>query len=83
MRKGSHPIHAIGLLLDIKEEGEAFTEEELYAQCVRLLFAGHETTQNLVATGIYSLLGQPEKMAELRDNAMLIRSAVEERVSAL
>jgi cytochrome P450 len=33
----------ISLLIDIKEEGEAFTEEELYAQCVMLLFAGHET----------------------------------------
>ncbi len=68
----------ISLLIDIKEEGEAFTEEELYAQCVMLLFAGHETTRNLIASGIYSLLRQPEKMTELRDNPALIRSAVEE-----
>jgi len=68
----------ISLLIDIKEEGEAFTEEELYAQCVMLLFAGHETTRNLIASGIYSLLREPEKMAELRDNPALIRSAVEE-----
>jgi cytochrome P450 len=68
----------ISLLIDIKEEGEAFTEEELYAQCVMLLFAGHETTRNLIASGIYSLLREPEKMTELRDNPALIRSAVEE-----
>jgi hypothetical protein len=68
----------ISLLIDIKEEGEAFTEEELYAQCVMLLFAGHETTRNLIASGIYSLLRQPEKMTELGDNPALIRSAVEE-----
>lgn len=68
----------ISLLIDIKEEGEALTEEELYAQCVMLLFAGHETTRNLIASGIYLLLREPEKMAELRDNPALIRSAVEE-----
>jgi pimeloyl-[acyl-carrier protein] synthase len=68
----------ISLLIDIKEEGEALTEEELYAQCVMLLFAGHETTRNLIASGIYSLLREPEKLTELRDNPALIRAAVEE-----
>ena len=32
----------ISLLIDIEEEGEVLTEEELYAQCISLLFAGHE-----------------------------------------
>jgi cytochrome P450 len=68
----------ISLLIDIQEEGEALTEEELYAQCVMLLFAGHETTRNLVASGIYLLLREPEKLVELRDNPALIRPAVEE-----
>ncbi len=68
----------ISLLIDIEEEGEALTEEELYAQCVQMLFAGHETTRNLIASGIYSLLREPEKMSELRENPTLIRTAVEE-----
>lgn len=68
----------ISLLIDIEEEGDALTEEELYAQCVMLLFAGHETTRNLIASGIYSLLREPGKMAELRENPALIRTAVEE-----
>jgi hypothetical protein len=68
----------ISLLIDIEEEGEVLTEEELYAQCVMLLFAGHETTRNLIASGIYSLLREPEKKDELRENPALIRSAVEE-----
>jgi cytochrome P450 len=77
-RRRNKGADLISLLIDIKEEGEALTEEELYAQCVMLLFAGHETTRNLIASGIYSLLREPEKMAELRDNPALIRSAVEE-----
>jgi cytochrome P450 len=74
-KKGSD---LISLLIDIEEEGEALTEEELYAQCVMLLWAGHETTRNLIANGIYLLLQEPKKMAELGNNPGLIRTAVEE-----
>lgn len=68
----------ISLLIDIEEGGEVLTEEELYAQCVSFLFAGHETTRNLIGNGIYSLLRYPEQMAELRSKPEMIRSAVEE-----
>jgi len=68
----------ISLLIDIEEDGEVLTEEELYAQCVSLLFAGHETTRNLIGNGMYTLLRHPQQTAELRENPDLIRSAVEE-----
>ena len=68
----------ISLLIDIEEDGEVLTEEELYAQCVMLLFAGHETTRNLIGNGMYTLLQHPEDMSELRENPELIRTAVEE-----
>jgi cytochrome P450 len=68
----------ISLLIDIEEDGEALTEEELYAQCIALLFAGHETTRNLIGNGIYTLLRHPEEAAELRQDPQMIRSAVEE-----
>lgn len=68
----------ISLLIDIEEEGEALTEEELYAQCIALLFAGHETTRNLIGSGIYTLLKNPRDADELRENPEILRSAVEE-----
>jgi cytochrome P450 len=68
----------ISLLIDIEEEGEVLTEEELYAQCIALLFAGHETTRNLIGNGMYTLLRHPQEAAELRENPEMIRSAVEE-----
>jgi cytochrome P450 len=74
-KKGSD---LISLLLEIEEDGEVLTEEELYAQCVMLLFAGHETTRNLIGNGIYTLLGYPEQTAELRSHPESIRTAVEE-----
>ena len=68
----------ISLLIDIEEDGEVLTEEELYAQCIALLFAGHETTRNLIGNGLYTLLKHPEETSELREKPEIIRSAVEE-----
>jgi len=68
----------ISLLIDIEEGGEVLTEEELYAQCIALLFAGHETTRNLIGNGMYTLLKHPRETAELREKPEIIRSAVEE-----
>jgi cytochrome P450 len=74
-KKGSD---LISLLIDIEEEGEVLTEEELYAQCIALLFAGHETTRNLIGNGMYTLLRHPQETAELREKPEIIRTAVEE-----
>ena len=68
----------ISLLMEIEEDGDVLTEEELYAQCVMLLFGGHETTRNLIGNGLYTLLRHHEQAAELRERPELIRSAVEE-----
>src|SRR5215472_566104 len=68
----------ISLLMQIEEDGDVLTEEELYAQCVMLLFGGHETTRNLTGNGLHTLLRHPEHASELRENPELIRSAVEE-----
>lgn len=77
-RRRNKGTDLISLLIDIEEDGDALTEEELYAQCIALLFAGHETTRNLIGNGMYTLLKHPQETAELRDNPQMIRSAVEE-----
>ena len=77
-RRRNKGTDLISLLIDIEEEGEVLTEEELYAQCIALLFAGHETTRNLIGNGMYTLLKNPEQTAELRAKPEMIRSAVEE-----
>lgn len=61
------------------EAGERMTTEELNAMFVFLLFAGHETTTNLIATGIFELLRRPEQWDTLRrDPAGVAPIAVEE-----
>jgi len=66
------------LLADAAGDAKFLTDEELYAQCVLLLVAGHETTRNLIGNGIYTLLKHPAVYQELRDNETLLPLAIEE-----
>lgn len=68
-------------LLDARDEGDRLTTDELVACCVLLLFAGHETTTQLLANGLRALIENPAQMADLRanlDDVALVRNAVEE-----
>jgi cytochrome P450 len=49
----------------------------MLAQCVMLLFAGHETTRHLLGTAVYWLLQAPGRWRSLADPARL-KSAVRE-----
>ena len=45
---------------------------------VQLLYAGHETTRNLIGNGLFCLLQHPAELARLRAQPELVPSAVEE-----
>jgi cytochrome P450 len=68
----------ISRLLAAGIQNEGLTEEELISLCVMLLFAGHETTVNLIATGTYLLLTHPDQLALLRNQPELIETALDE-----
>ena len=65
-------------LLAAEEAGQFLGEDELLANCALILFAGHETTTNLIGNGIYELLRHPAQLAILRDEPALIEPAIEE-----
>ena len=65
-------------LIAARDEGDKLSEDELIATCVLLLFAGHETTTNLIGSGLLALLRNREQLEMLRDDPALIDDAVEE-----
>ncbi|MEJ8306140.1 cytochrome P450 [Saccharibacillus sacchari] len=68
----------ISQLIAIEEEGDRLSEQELYSMITLLVFAGHETTSNLIATGSLMLLDHPEQSAKLQRDLSLVPAAVEE-----
>jgi len=52
--------------------------DELVGAAVLLLFAGHETTANMIALGTFALLCHPDQWAALVANPALVHGAVEE-----
>jgi hypothetical protein len=65
-------------LVTAEDQGDTFSEDELYSMCAMLIFAGHETTTNLIGNGILALLQNPLELERLRHDPALIESAVEE-----
>lgn len=68
----------ISALIRAEEAGDKLSEEELVAMIGLLLFAGHETTVNLVASGALALTQHPRQLDLLRANPDLAPSAIEE-----
>ena len=50
-------------LLAANENGKRLSPMELFANCVLLMAAGHETTTNLIGNGILALLRNPDQLA--------------------
>lgn len=65
-------------LMDAEVEGQRLTEEEVIANTIVTMVGGQETTTNLIGNGLLTLLRQPERLAELRDDPSIIEPAVEE-----
>lgn len=69
----------LSALATAEADGEKLSNEELYAMCVFVFLAGHETTTNGIASGVLALLRHPEQFARLRgDVDAFVRGTVEE-----
>lgn len=68
----------VARLINAGEEENGLSEQEILANCVFLLFSGHETTTSLIANGVNALLENPEQYEALRSNPNLIPNTVEE-----
>src|SRR3546814_16113865 len=68
----------ISAILADSAGGPGLSDEELVANCVFLLWAGHETTKNLIGNGTLSLIRHPGELARLAADPTLLESAVDE-----
>jgi cytochrome P450 len=77
--KRRHPDDdLVSQMIAIEEAGERLSEAELFSMIMLLIFAGHETTSNLIATGTLMLLDHPAQLASLKADLSLVPAAVEE-----
>ncbi len=68
----------IARLIAAEDAGDHLSRDELVAMIFLLLFAGHETSVNLIGNGVLALLDHPDQMALLRERPELMDGAVEE-----
>ncbi len=68
----------ISKLVEVEEGGSKLDDEELLSMIVLLIFAGHETTVNLIGNGMLALFSHPDEFAKLKRDPAQIPLAVEE-----
>lgn len=65
-------------MLQAAEGGDVLSEDEVIANVILMVFAGHETTMNLLANGIVAFWRHPDQWAALRADPSLAATATEE-----
>ena len=67
-------------LAQAEHDGDRLSHDELLANLMLLLIAGHETTMNLIGNGMLALLRHPDQQELLTRNPSLAPGAVEELI---
>lgn len=68
----------MSLLILAEVDGQRLDQEEVLSFCRLLLFAGYETTANLIGNAMLAFAEHPDAVEELRGNPELMSGAVEE-----
>ncbi|MDB2525185.1 cytochrome P450 [Mariniblastus sp.] len=58
----------ISKLIEVESAGDRLSEDELIANCILLLNAGHEATVNVLSNGMVALFNHPQQLALWRDH---------------
>ena len=68
----------LSALITARDNTDRLSENELLSMAFLLMVAGHETTVNLIASGMLALLLHPGELTRLRADRSLLGAAVEE-----
>jgi cytochrome P450 len=68
----------LSAMVQAEHRGDFLNEDEVVANAVLLMIAGHETTSNLLANGLLAFMRHPEQIELVRHDPALMAAAVEE-----
>lgn len=68
----------LSALLAARDDGDRLTGQEVTSMAFLLVIAGHQTTVNLIANGLYALLTHPRQLAAVRADTSLVAGLTEE-----
>ncbi|GLZ36521.1 cytochrome P450 [Actinokineospora sp. NBRC 105648] len=77
-RKADPRDDLLSALSLVEDQGDVLTELEMLSTCLTTVVAGHETTVNLVGSGLLALMRNPDQLAVLRARPEVIPAAVDE-----
>lgn len=77
-RRSSPRNDLLTRLLEAEVDGDRLTHEEILAFFRLLMFAGQETTMNLLNNAVVCFLDHPDQLSKLRNAPQLLPSAIEE-----
>jgi cytochrome P450 len=77
-RRAAPTTDLIGELVQVIDQGDRLTEDEMIGTCVLLLNAGHEASVNVAGNGWWSLFRHPGELERLRGDHALVPRAIEE-----
>lgn len=68
----------LSAMIAASDDGERLSADELYANALFLMTAGHETATNLLSNAVLTLLRHPEQLELLRGDMSVLDPAIEE-----
>ncbi|WP_298772866.1 cytochrome P450 [uncultured Shewanella sp.] len=68
----------LGSLIQYQQNNNEFSLDDVIANCIMLLFAGHETTTNLISNLWQQLQSHPSQLQLLLDDPSLLKPVIEE-----
>jgi cytochrome P450 PksS len=77
-RRDNQQSDLVSILIQAEDETGKLSDQELVSMIFLLLIAGHETTANLIGNGMLALFEHPNQLSKLRNEPLLIGSAIEE-----
>jgi hypothetical protein len=77
-RRGHDANGLLDALARAEDAGDRLSGQELAANAILILHAGHETTTHLIGNGLLALLRHPDQFQKLCANLDLVPSAIEE-----